>query len=143
MVELVITMLIIGILAVAALPRILDTTVFDNRRFSDEVMAAVRYGQKAAIASHRNVCVAFTANSVTLTMASAPGSAQACNVNLVGPNGQTPFVVTAPDGTNFSATPTSFFFTALGRPSIGTQTIQVAGASTSIVVEQESGYVHP
>jgi MSHA pilin protein MshC len=143
LIELVVTMVIIGILAVVALPRIFDTTAFDNRRFSDEVMAAVRYGQKTAVASRRNVCVAFADTKVTLTIAGAPGPAQLCNLNLTGPNGIAPFVVTAPDGTNFAALPTDFFFNALGRPSIGTQTIQVAGAATSIVVEQESGYVHP
>ncbi len=143
MIELIVTMVIIGILALAAIPRFLDTADFDNRRFNDEVMAALQYGHKAAIAARRNVCVAFSANSVTLRIAGAPGNGQACTVDLAGPNGTTPFIVTAPGATVFAAVPTNFFFNALGRSSVGTQTIQVAGTVAAIRVEQESGYVHP
>lgn len=143
MIELIVVMLLIGILAVAAIPRIFDTADFDNRRYSDEVMSALQYGRKAAIASRRNVCAAFTANSVTMTIAGTPGVAQSCNLNLAGPNGTTPFIVTAPGTTTFAAVPANFFFNALGSPSVGTQTIQVAGTPVAITVEQESGYVHP
>ncbi len=143
MVELIVTMMIIGILAITALPRLIDSSDFDDRRFSDEVMAALQYAQKAAIATRRNVCVTFTISSVTLTIASAPGNAQACTLDLAGPTGVTPFAVNAPDGTSFAARPADFIFNALGSSSVATQAIQVAGASTSITVEQESGYVHP
>lgn len=143
MVELIVVMMIIGILSIAALPRISDSTSFDSRRFNDEVMSALQYGHKIAVASRRNICVAFTSNSVSLTMAGTAGAAQPCNLNLTGPNGTTPFTVTAPGTTTFSSLPSNFFFNALGRSSVGTQTFQVTGTPFSITVEQESGYVHP
>ena len=42
MVELVVTLVIIGILAAIALPRFQDNTAFTQRGFSDEVRAALR-----------------------------------------------------------------------------------------------------
>ena len=140
LIELIVVMVIIGILAVAAIPRFFDHQTFDNRGFSDETLAALRYAQKAAIAQRRTVCVGFGSTAVTLTMASVAGSST-CNINLTGPTGTSPFQVTAHPGVTFSTTPTNFQFNALGQASIG-QTLQVNGASGSITVEQDTGYVH-
>ncbi|MES1998722.1 MAG: prepilin-type N-terminal cleavage/methylation domain-containing protein [Pseudomonadota bacterium] len=140
LIELIVVMVIIGILAVAAIPRFFDRQTFDSRGFSDETLAALRYAQKAAIAQRRTVCVTFSSTSATLTMASVAGSTT-CNINLTGPTGNSPFQVIAHTGVTFSTTPTNFQFNALGQASIG-QTLQVNGASGSITVEQDSGYVH-
>jgi MSHA pilin protein MshC len=151
LIELVVTMTIIGILAVAAISRFSGTEDFDRRGFYDETLAALRYAQKAAIAQRRNVCIAFTATTVTLTIAADAGSASPCALGLAGPTGANPFVVTSRTAgvASFSATPTNFQFDALGRPRTGadaliaTQTFQVAGLPHNITVEQETGYVHP
>lgn len=142
LIELIVVMVIIGILAVAAIPRFFDRQTFDSRGFSDETLAALRYAQKAAIAQRRTVCVGFSPSSVTLTMASAPDSTS-CNINLTGPTGTSPFQVTARPGVTFSTTPTNFQFNALGQASIAQPPIQVNGATDSITVEQDTGYVHP
>jgi MSHA pilin protein MshC len=152
LIELVVTMTIIGILAVAAISRFSGTEDFDRRGFYDETLAALRYAQKAAIAQRRNVCVVFTMTTVTLTIAAAAGGASSCapGTNLPSPTGIGPFVVTPRiAGISFSAMPTNFQFDALGRPRTGadafiaTQTFQVAGLPHNITVEQETGYVHP
>jgi MSHA pilin protein MshC len=151
LIELVVTMMIIGILAVAAISRFSGTEDFDRRGFYDETLAALRYAQKAAIAQRRNVCVAFTATTVTLTIAADAGSASPCALGLAGPTSANPFVVTSRTAgvASFSPTPTNFQFDALGRPRdvsnafIATQTFQVAGLPLNITVEQETGYVHP
>src|SRR3982074_620454 len=111
-------MMIIGILAVAAISRFSGTDDFDRRGFYDETLAALRYAQKAAIAQRRNVCVAFTASTVTLTIAAAAGGTAACGMNLVDPTGAGPFVVAPRTAgiASFLTTPTSFQFDALGRP---------------------------
>jgi prepilin-type N-terminal cleavage/methylation domain-containing protein len=57
LIELIVVMVIIGILAVAAIPRFFDRQTFDSRGFSDETLAALRYAQKAAIAQRRTVSV--------------------------------------------------------------------------------------
>lgn len=140
LIELIVVMVIIGILAVAAIPRFFDRQTFDSRGFNDETLATLRYAQKAAIAQRRTVCVGFSPTSVTLTMASVPDSTS-CDINLTGPTGTSPFQVTARPGVTFSTTPTNFQFNALGQASTG-QTMQVNGAAASITVEQDTGYVH-
>jgi len=107
LIELVVVMIIIGILAVAAIPRFFDRQTFDSRGFSDGTLAALRYAQKAAIVQRRPVCVRFSSTSVTLPMASAAGSTT-CDINLTGPTGSSPFKVSAGSGLSFVGTPTSF-----------------------------------
>ncbi|MCA1973912.1 MAG: type II secretion system GspH family protein, partial [Caenispirillum sp.] len=84
MVELVVTLIVIGILAVVAAPRFFDRADFDARAFLEQTAAALRYAQKAAIAQRRTVCVAFAANAVTLTVRATAG-AGACDTPLAGP----------------------------------------------------------
>ncbi|MGA8863489.1 MAG: type II secretion system protein [Gallionella sp.] len=137
LVELIMTMMIIGILAVAVAPRLLGTTVFQSRGFADQVQATLRYAQKQAIAQHQFVCVTFTGNSVTLTI----GATTACGAPLLSASGQA-YPITAPSGIGFSAVPTAFSFNALGQPTNVPQTIYVSGATNGITIEQETGYVH-
>ena len=140
LIELVVVMLIIGVLAVVAVPRLLDSQTFDSRGFNDQTLSALRYGQKAAIAQRRTVCVSFSSSSVTLTLASAAGSST-CDTPLTGPTGDSPFQITASPGVAFSVVPSNFRFNATGQASVG-QTLQVSGETATITVEQETGYVH-
>ncbi len=146
LVELIVVMMIIGILAVVTIPRLVDTQTFHSRGFYDETLAALRYAQKAAIAQRRNVCVALTATTVTLTIANAAGGAVACNTPLAGPTGVTPFVITARPGVTFSGTLSNFSLNALGKPNPDAAvSLNIVGDGTTrtIIVEQETGYVHP
>lgn len=139
MIELVLAMVIVGIIAVVAVPRIIDRGAYDARSFHDEALAILRYAQKAAIAERRTVCVAFSSNSVTLTIAStSPGT---CDTPLAGPTGNPPFTVTAPGSAAFSSLPANLSFDSLGRPS-SSASILVNGYSRAITVEPETGYVH-
>ena len=141
LIELIVVMVIIGILAIAAIPRFFDRQTFDSRGFSDETLAALRYAQKAAIAQRRTVCVGFSSTSVTLTMASVAGSST-CDINLAGPTGTSPFKVSAHGSVTFAATPANFQFNALGQAISPPSPIQVTGATGTITVEQDTGYVH-
>lgn len=141
MVELVMAMVIAGIIAVVAIPRFFDSSIFQSRGFADQVQASLRYAQKVAIAQRRNVCTVFTSGSLTLSIASASGAASPCNTSLASPTGEASYVISAPAGITFTPVPADFGFDALGRPSTG-QSITVAGAADPIVVEAETGYVH-
>lgn len=142
LIELIVVMTMIGVLAVAAIPRFFDRQTFDSRGFHDATLAALRYAQKAAIAQRRTVCVNFSPTTVTLTMASLADTSN-CNIDLAGPNGARPFEVKAPSAmSSFTGTPDPFQFNALGQASSG-QTIRVNGASDKIIVERDTGYVHP
>lgn len=130
MVELVMTIVILGIISAVAIPKFFDNSVFQSRGFADQVKATVRYAQKAAIAQHRFICVAVAANAVTLTQ----GTTAACGGALAG---YTP--VTAPNGITVSNA--NFSFDTLGKPS-ASQSITVSGNAAALRVEAETGYVH-
>jgi MSHA pilin protein MshC len=145
-VELITVIVIVGILAVAALPRFFDQNVFESRGFYDQVVATLRFAQKAAIAQHRFVCVAFTSNSVRLTYdATAPSAnytlATCPGTPLTSPSGVTPYTITSTNA-SFTSVPADFSFTALGRPGAVVPNINITGYATPITVEAETGYVH-
>lgn len=71
LVELILVLVIIGILAAVAGPRFFDRQGFDERLFFEEVLAAVRYGQKAALASGCPVRVRVDASGYGLSYATA------------------------------------------------------------------------
>lgn len=139
LVELIMTIVIIGVLAVAVAPRFYDVDVFQSKGFADQVQATLRYAQKAAIAQRRNVCVAFTTSTLAVSSASIIGTASACDFYLISPTGQSGVWITAPSNITFSTVPQGFKFDSLGRTSVGT--FGVVGATT-ITVEAETGYVH-
>jgi len=153
LIELIMVIVMLGVLAVFAAPRIFNTGDFYARGFHDETLAYLRYAQKTAIAQRRTVCVAFGANSVTLSIASAPATFScAVPATLQGPKGETPATLTAKSGVTYTSTPTTFNFDGLGQPisplgaAMARQTIQVANAAipinVSITVETATGYVH-
>jgi MSHA pilin protein MshC len=146
MVELIVTIMVIGILAVNILPRWSGNSGFDERSFRDRVVAGLRYAQKSAIASRRTVCASFSSPpaSVTFMISTLPPVAADCTTGaaLVGPE-NTPLVVTAPGTVNFAALPADVIFDAAGRPAAGAL-INVSGLAAALVitVEAETGYVH-
>ena len=154
MVELVVVMILVGILAVVAMPKMAGVNFYNTVGFADRVMTSIRYAQKQAIAKRRNVCVSINAagSLVSFTFASAAGSAAPCDSNLTGPAGQNPYTVTA-ERTGAAIAPVSlvFGFDALGRPYDTTtsvplsvvQAITITGdTATTFSVEPETGYVH-
>ena len=152
LVELIIVIVLLGVLAVVAAPRIFNNTDFYARGFHDETMALLRYAQKTAIAQRRTVCVTFAVAGVStasLSIASAEAVAT-CNTNLVGPRGDTPGTVTSRSGVNYTATPpAAVSFDGLGEPldaggtpNTAARTITVSGSGKVITIEPATGYVH-
>lgn len=143
--ELIVVIVVAGILAAVAVPRFTGENGFEARGLRDETAAALRYAQKSAIASRRWVCVNFTANNVTATVApsfSVPANC-AGGADLIGPTGKV-LAVNATGGSSFSAFPAGgLMFNALGQPNgpVFPLLIQVAGVP-DLAVEPETGYVH-
>lgn len=142
--ELIMVIVMLGILAVYAAPRMFNSGDFYARGFHDETLALLRYAQKSAIAQRRTVCVAFTPTTTTLTIA-ALAAAPACATPLVGPNGEGQALITARTDVTYNPQPADFSFDGLGQPS-ASPTIQVAYSGTAIpstiTVEAGTGYVH-
>lgn len=147
LIELIMVIVLLGVLAVFAAPRFFNSNDFNARGFHDEALSYLRYAQKAAVAQRRTVCVVFNDTSLTLTLSSAANTTT-CDAPLQGPRGDSPAVVSARPGVTFSTTPVSFNFDGLGQPvnaagvALGTQVIQVAGATNAITIEAATGYVH-
>lgn len=145
LIELIATMVIIGILAAVLLPKWGGSSGFDERGFRDQMVAGLRYAQKSAIASRRTVCASFSASpaQVSFRISTAyPAADCTTGSALIGPTSSA-LVVTATGNTSFAALPASIIFDAAGRPGSGA-TINVSGlpASLAITVEAETGYVH-
>jgi MSHA pilin protein MshC len=151
LIELIMVIVILGVLAVYAAPRMFDSADFYARGFHDETLGYLRYAQKTAIAQRRTVCVTFATSSVTLAIASSPSTSNCAAADtLYGPKGESPVTLNARSGVIYSTTlaPADFNFDGLGQPISGTgslkatQTFQVTGAAPSISVEASTGYVH-
>jgi MSHA pilin protein MshC len=141
LIEMVVVIAILGLLAAVIGPRFIGRDAFASRGFFDEAQSVVRYAQKTAIAWRRPVYVCVTATAVSA------GTASGCGTLLVHPVGGTPLTTTAPSGVTL--TPGNFSFDGAGRPNPNAQvtiaiTSTIAGdTARQIVVEAETGYVHP
>ena len=150
LIELVVVIVVVGILAVVAIPR-LNTKTFDTVGFYQEALSSVRYAQKEAVAKRRVVCVGLVpANSVTVRFAKTAGSFT-CDADLTSPRGVSPFTVTASSGVTLASVPSiaTFYFDPLGRPfdlantASPQRTLSISGDGTqTFVIEPETGYVH-
>lgn len=134
---------IASILAVVAVPR-LRTGAFEEVRFRDEALAALRYAHRSAVTTQRTVCVGFSGNTITLTYDSvyidSTHPTPTCGTALPAPDGKASFVVTAQGSAGFSGTPTSFNFNRIGRPDVP-QTLNLNGGF-QIVIETETGLAY-
>ncbi len=158
LVELIAILLMVGILAAVAMPRFFDRNTFDTRAFGDEAQATVRYAQKVAIAQNRAVFVNFNGGRLALCFDAA------CTSPVISPGPRKVVAVCANNATwmcealpaDVVITPANqrFYFNALGRPfniadvdpastfALLTITLTGGGATRTITIEPETGYVH-
>ena len=66
LVELILVMVIAGILAAVAVPRLIGRNSFDTRGFADQLAATARFAQKLAIAQRRDVFLQTSTTTATL-----------------------------------------------------------------------------
>ena len=144
LVELVVTLIIVGLLAAVAVPRFFDLQPFAARGFSDEVRAALRYAHKYAIATGCSVQVTIVPNQYALLRPAVAG-----NCSAAGPFGPP---VLNPAGGNFSGTapagvvlggPATVVFNALGQaPAVIPGSVNVTVNGTPILeVWGQTGFV--
>ena len=159
LIELVMVIVLVGVLAVYAVPRMINSNDLSARGFHDTTLAYLRYAQKTAIAQRRTVCVSFTGSSVSLRIANDAEVFDCSGTNgvvLNGPDGKASasvaevnYAAATVGGVSCLATPDAFSFDALGQPvdSGGTviataQCMQVTNAKNTAIVEAVTGYVH-
>lgn len=156
-VELIVTIVLIGILAAVAAPKLTGNSGTSGPTFTEMARSTLRYAQKSAIASRRLVCAEIDTSTIKLRIASN-ANASSCDKPLSGPVDDAQVVLDANDkqfqgDTGIAAASpgsligSSLNFDALGRPlSAGSTLTQKATLTikngSTISVEAESGYVH-
>ncbi|MCQ4250030.1 prepilin-type N-terminal cleavage/methylation domain-containing protein [Pseudomonas stutzeri] len=134
LIELIMTLMIIGILAAVVGPRFFDRRVFDERLFFEETVSAVRYTQKLALASGCLTQVSLGTGGYQLRRA-ANCTSGAYSAEVQGPDGQTPFAATeVPAGVSVLATNFPVVFDSLGRPS-GAANATIGAFTFSVTAE--------
>lgn len=151
--ELVVTLLLVAILAFVAIPQLFHRAEYEARSLRDELAAALRFAQKAAIAQRRSVCGQITSGaggSVALrvdTDENASTGTAGCEADQSGPTGKSPHQVLMPPEVTLSVSPavTTLVFDRNGVPNTNVNivfTLTGGGASYSVTVERGTGYVH-
>jgi MSHA pilin protein MshC len=147
LIELVLVIVLIGILAVLAIPR-LNTGDFDEYGYAEEAAAALRYARQAAVARNAAVSVVFGGGAYRICAADeCPAAGGSYLVNPATGrswNGTAKGQGQAPAGVAVGTV--TLRFDGLGRPRDGSgqllgSGVSVAVGSRSIVVEAESGHV--
>ncbi|MEI7613221.1 MAG: GspH/FimT family pseudopilin [Betaproteobacteria bacterium] len=148
LIELVVIMVIIGILAVVAIPRFASRQGFDTRGAFDSVAATIRYAHQQAVAQRRQVCVAVSAGGMTLTQASAAPPGVCNGTALINPATGAAYVLTMPKSGVVlaargatAALPTTITFDALGQPNAAAGLSVTGEVSFCLNVIAVTGYV--
>lgn len=146
MVELVAVMLILGILAVVALPRLSGGDEFRTLAFHDDVVAGLRYAQKTAVSHRRLVCATLTTKTLTLTIAATNPAAACGSTTLDRPTGGSVFAASdsdliAPGVGTIHFQPSGVITSDASGATVTDFTINITGA-TAVFVAGATGYVN-
>jgi MSHA pilin protein MshC len=146
LIELVTVIVIGGILAAVAGPRFFTQTGFSQRGYAEELGAALRLAQKAAIASDCPARLTLTASTYAVAQQAASGNT--CNladvtwslpvIPVIGMDGQ---AVSGTAPTGITASPTGVFvFNGSGGLTSSPAASVAIGADT-ITLDATTGYV--
>lgn len=147
LVELVTILLLLGILAAVAMPRLSGALGLRGSAWHDQVLAALLQARNLAQGHRRLVCAAVTTGEVRLTMAAA-NPATTCSTAFNGPDGDARWAHDT-QGLTITLTPAgTLYFQPDGRitsDGAGTTPVNVTVAisgEASIDVVGETGLVH-
>lgn len=147
LVELITTMIVLGILAAFAIPKFDGRHGFSARGFSDQLLSLLQEARRTAVAQRRIVCVAANGAEISVSKSQFAASGGVCNQPLTNPNSSGNYVLPIPVGIMLAGFPDKvpLQFDPLGRLS-PTTTVQLnitsAEGNFSLSIEGETGYVH-
>lgn len=135
LIELVMVIVMLGVLAVFAAPRLFNSGDFDARGFRDETLSLLRFAQKTAIAQRRKVCVTLNATGVVMSIDTDTPPDGSCNAAPALPNSPR-------GGSGLAGSVAAFEFTPLGSTNQSANVVISIAGSNNILVEATTGYVH-
>jgi len=137
LVETLVVLLLMGILAAVALPRLAGRNALAERGFQDELQAMLRHARSLAVARQHDVCVLLDASQARMVY--APGAQ--CNAALpaVEPGSNTPFVVAVPSGVTLAGV-AQVRFNPQGQPVPNANQVVTVGAR-ALTISRETGVV--
>jgi MSHA pilin protein MshC len=144
LIELIVIIVLLSILSIVAIPRLFNKSAFDSAGFHLDLLSAIRYAQKNAIATGCDVQASVTASSRSYALNYRSGGTDtscgsgAFSDPVLHPQAQGNFTGTAEPGVVISNDLTIVFNSA-GSPSAGGS---VSIGSKTITVEAVTGYVH-
>jgi MSHA pilin protein MshC len=95
--ELILVMIIMGVLAAVAAPRLVSWQTIDQLGFRDDLRAMLRHAHKVAISQNRDVCVVLSGAAGTAT--AVYGAGNVCNSGPVAdPGTGQPYTINVPTG---------------------------------------------
>ncbi len=136
-VELIVVMLVMGILAAVALPRLTDRRALEERAVFDRMKSLVRQARSLAMAHQRDVCVLIAAPLARAVYVSGA----ACNPAqpVAAPGGVGPLTVDLPLSVSTGGA-TQLRFNAAGQPvPAANQTITIG--AQALTISRETGSV--
>ena len=143
LIELVTVIVILGVLAVVAIPR-METSVYRAAEFHDKTVSALRFAQKTATSHRRLVCVTFPdTHTVQLNIDTSQkrGTCDASAPALFLPGSASNQVVSSdPANVKFSSLPTTLNFEAVGTSANASLAFFNDGAA-AITIVGATGYV--
>jgi len=147
MAELIVVIVIIGILAAVAGPKIQGIHGAQDDAWRDQAVTALRQAQKTAVASRRLVCAVVATGNVTLAIAPA-NPATSCSATLPGLDGSGSATSSRSTAATTVSPQATLYFQPNGQVStdgagsaVATFTVSIA-TETAISVVGATGYVH-
>lgn len=144
-VELVVTLVILGILAATAMPRFVGVTAFEAMGFADAAASAARVAQKLAMGSGCDTRFVLDASGYSLWQRASSCQSGAFTRAIQRPGGGA-WARNAPGGVGIVAA--DIYFDAQGRPHLTSSSALLSAAtdfrvgSRSVRIEPVTGLVH-
>ncbi len=141
LIELITIMILIGIIAAVALPRMSFLSGWNEIGYRDRVKATLEYARKSAVAQRRVVRVTIAGSGLTVEaqQQTPEGEGTAGWLALILP-GSSSNAFAAPGGVSLTPANDTVSFSALGQPDAA-KSYTVSGGVGTIIVEAETGHV--
>lgn len=140
LIELVFTIVLLGILSAVALPRFIGSSGFDERVLFDDTLNAVRYAQKVAVATGCYTRFSVNANSFSVFRDDSCSSGLfTSNLTVSHPASGEASYTGSQSGVNLTSTQTTTTFDALGRADAD-NTITVGSRQISVIATTGFSY---